>query len=333
MPMCDRWYPLAEMIEDGWMLSLLSCADPLNRRRTDPHFAAETVAARELGAAVGLIDHDLLLAGDTMAAVRHVPRDLGPAWYRGWMIPPAAYQALTDVLAARGTPLIVDAPTYQKAHELPGWYHTFADMTPSSRWLACPPGAVPDLAALSALAAPLGGGAGIVKDYVKSAKHAWDVACYIPDLADPARVQQVVAAFVAEQGPYLAGGIVLRAFETFSVGSRRAAEARVWWLDGSPIAVGAHPDTPGERPVPALAGVAECVGELGARFVTTDLALRQDGVWRVVEVGDGQVSDLPSGTEPDLLVTALVGAPDRPETPGDAGSPQWPEDSERSAPL
>ncbi|WP_446220731.1 ATP-grasp domain-containing protein [Micromonospora sp. IBHARD004] len=28
-------------------------------------------------------------------------------------------------------------------------------------------------------------------------------------------------------------------------------------------------------------------------LVTADLALRADGVWRVVEVGDGQVSDRP----------------------------------------
>lgn len=46
------------------MLSLLSCADPLNRRRADPHFAAEVTVARALGAVVGLIDHDLVVAGE-----------------------------------------------------------------------------------------------------------------------------------------------------------------------------------------------------------------------------------------------------------------------------
>lgn len=59
------------------MPTLLSCADPLDPRRTDPHFAAETAAARELGATVGLIDHDRLLAGDIAAAVRKVPAPPG----------------------------------------------------------------------------------------------------------------------------------------------------------------------------------------------------------------------------------------------------------------
>ncbi|MBF6129894.1 ATP-grasp domain-containing protein [Nocardia brasiliensis] len=290
------------------MLSLLSCADPLDRRCTDPHFAAETLVARELGATVGLLDLDALLSGDAAAAVRKVPRDMGPAWYRGWMIPTLAYAALGDALAARGAPLIVDAATYRTAHELPGWYPIFAAVTPASRWLQGPWGRVPDAAALAELAAPLGNGPGIVKDYVKSAKHRWETACYIPDLTDIPAVRRVVAAFVAEQEKYLAGGIVLRAFESFGSGAYRAPEARVWWLDGKPLLIGAHPDTPDEHPEPTLAHITPHVEQLPARFVTTDLAMRADGVWRVVEVGDGQVSDLPTGVPPEQILAPLLNA-------------------------
>ncbi|MGW4369430.1 ATP-grasp domain-containing protein [Nocardia takedensis] len=288
------------------MLSLLSCADPLAPRRTDPHFAADIEAARALGAAVGLIDHDLLLAGDAAAAVRGVPRDLGPAWYRGWMIPSSAYAALAHSLSERGTPLVVDAAAYRTAHELPGWYDTLAELTPASRWLVTAPNHTPAPEALADLAAPLGPGAGIVKDYVKSAKHAWATACYIPDLTDTPGMHRVVSAFVAEQGDHLAGGLVLRTFEHFGAGRDRAPEARVWWLDGTPVLVGAHPDTPNDHPIPRLDEVARRVARLPARFVTTDLALRADGIWRVVEVGDGQVSDLPAAHEvliPTLLAT------------------------------
>jgi hypothetical protein len=39
-------------------------------------------------------------------------------------------------------------------------------------------------------------------------------------------------------------------------------------------------------------------------FVTVDLARREDGAWRVVELGDGQVSDRPATTAPaDLIAT------------------------------
>lgn len=40
-------------------------------------------------------------------------------------------------------------------------------------------------------------------------------------------------------------------------------------------------------------------------LVTTDPALHEDGRWRVVEVGDGQVSDLPAGACPKTLAAAL----------------------------
>ncbi|WP_380279516.1 ATP-grasp domain-containing protein [Kitasatospora purpeofusca] len=205
-----------------------------------------------------------------------------------------------------------------------------------------PPGAE----RLAPAVARLGGqGPAIVKDYVKSRKDAWDEACYIPDLADLPAVGRVVARFVELQAEHLAGGVVLRRFEEFTrvvwdtraapsgagsedapgggrdagreagregrrrEGRRRAVEARVWWLDGEPVLVGPHPDLPGCPAAPDLSVVRPLVRALGCRFVTTDLAERADGSgWRVVEVGDGQVSELPRGTDPSGLLIALLAA-------------------------
>lgn len=55
------------------------------------------------------------------------------------------------------------------------------------------------------------------------------------------------------------------------------------------------------------------VAAFDARFITTDLALRDDGAWRIVEVGDGQVSDLATGTDPTALLAALIAAADQPK--------------------
>jgi hypothetical protein len=108
----------------------------------------------------------------------------------------------------------------------------------------------------------------------QSRKHEWLEAWYVPDLADTPHLVAVVARFVELQGEFLTGGVVLRAYEPY-------------------------------------APVAPAVRELGCRFVTTDLALREDGRWRVVEVGDGQVSGLPRGAAPDTLF----------ETPAAADAP------------
>ncbi|MGQ4450914.1 ATP-grasp domain-containing protein [Streptomyces griseus] len=283
----------------------LFCADPLRASRPDPQFADDLAAARAAGGRIALLDHDALLAGDAAGAVARVARDSGPYWYRGWMIPSGRYAELETALGARGCSLLTDAAGYRRAHELPGWYEEFEGLTPHSVWRAVVPGASPPTAEeLAGLAAPLGPGPGIVKDFVKSRKHEWHEACYVPELADRERLAAVVGRFVELQDTFLAGGVVLRAFEPFVAGG----EARVWWVDGEAVLTTAHPDTPDRHPVPELPSVREAVGRLGLRWVTTDLALREDGVWRVVEVGDGQVSGLPAGAEAGVLFAALAAA-------------------------
>jgi hypothetical protein len=296
--------------------TILLPQDPLNPRRVDPHYSYEAQLVRGLGGETALVDHDALLAGATADAVRQVPIGTGPAWYRGWMLPVAAYAGFVRALAERGCQLLTSAAAYATAHELPGWYSTFEGATPDSVWLSAAAG--PE--ELAQAAARLGGqGPAIVKDYVKSRKHEWHEACYIPDLADLAALTRVVGRFVELQGEFLAGGVVLRRFHAFASADGgaaglngvdqqgRAAEARVWWVDGEPVLTGPHPDTPELLPTPDLTVVRSLVRSLGCRFVTTDLArLADGGGWMVVEVGDGQVSDLPRGTEVSGLISSLI---------------------------
>lgn len=283
--------------------AMLYCQDPLNPRATDQHFANEARAARELGARVALLDHDALLGGDAERAVERVPHGIGPLWYRGWMIPAAAYDELARALGNRGADLMVTAEAYRSAHELPGWYEAFSGLTPESAWVEVKVGETLGRERLAGLAGALRAGPGIVKDYVKSRKHEWAEACFIPDTTDLDAVARVVGRFVELQGEYLAGGVVLREFETF-VGP----EARVWWLDGTARLVTPHPDTPANaNSTPDLGEVEAAVRRLEAPFVTTDLVRRADGTWRVVEVGDGQVSDMNAAIDAAELIRVLIG--------------------------
>ncbi|WP_051806680.1 ATP-grasp domain-containing protein [Streptomyces sp. NRRL F-2664] len=297
-------------------ITVLYCCDPLDQRRADAHFAAEARQVRAAGGRVLLLDHDALLAGDAERALAQVPEGAGALWYRGWMVPADRYDALDAALRRRGGRLAVTGQEYRRAHELPGWYETFAGLTPASVWLPTDPGRMPDARRLATLAAALPPGAAVVKDYVKSRKHEWDEACYLPDLGDTEALQRVVGRFVALQEKFLTGGVVLRAFEEFvapltPAGTPGAGEVRVWWRDAMPRLITAHPDSPVAEVVtpPALGAVRAAVAALGCPFVTTDLALREDGVWRVVEVGDGQVSDLGAGADPDALVRMLTAGP------------------------
>ncbi|MGW2092821.1 ATP-grasp domain-containing protein [Promicromonospora sukumoe] len=297
-------------------LLLVPC-DPLAPRLPDEHYAREAVTARDTGLSVAVVDHDATVAGDLREALRRVPdSDVErTAWYRGWMLSSSAYSRLGEALEARGLRLLTGPAGYRAAHELPGWYRTFAHLTPASAWVPWEPGRTPTSADVGPLVEALGGGPvggpGVVKDYVKSRKHEWDEACFVPDLADIKTATHVIARMVELQGDDLAGGIVARAFEHFAPDDgERAQEVRVWWVGGVPVLVTPHPDAAAggaaEVPAAVLDVVGASVRALGAPFVTTDLALRTDGVWRVIEVGDGQVSDLPGRQEPGALVGALA---------------------------
>lgn len=152
------------------------------------------------------------------------------------------------------------------------------------------------------LCATLGAGGAVLRDYVKSMKHYWTEACFIPDVHDSHAALRVAARFVDLREDSFTGGLVLRRFEQFD-----GAEVRTWWIDGRCALSTAHPDTAEVPPSPEFLppSLGPIVSALGMRFVTVDLARRADGVWRVIELGDGQVSDRPRSTLPQDLISAL----------------------------
>ncbi|AGZ41610.1 ATP-grasp domain-containing protein [Actinoplanes friuliensis] len=276
---------------------LLVPADALRPRRPDEHFAPEAAAARESGLDVAVIDHDALARGDDpAAAVARVPSG-GTAVYRGWMLHSPQYAALASALAARDVVLRTSADQYRRAHELPGWYDALAAVTPESAWTTGD-----DRDAFEHACDTLRSGAAVLRDYTKSMKHYWHEAAYIPDISDREAAWRVASRFRELRGDDFTGGFVLRRFETFTGG----AEARTWWVDGVCRLVTAHPDTPDTVPPADLHEVTPLVTALGLPFVTVDLAQRDDGRWRVIELGDAQVSDRPTTTSPGELIAAAV---------------------------
>jgi hypothetical protein len=146
----------------------------------------------------------------------------------------------------------------------------------------------------------------IVKDYVKSRKHEWNEACYIPSASDRDVVERVVRRFVELQGSDLNEGLVFREYvslEPLTTHSRSgmplAKEFRIFYLDNVAIYwtnywdEGDYQDS--KPPIDRFQSIAQ---DVRSRFFTMDIALRVDGEWTIVELGDGQVAGLPDTADP-----------------------------------
>lgn len=294
-------------------MRILFCADPLAPRQPDSMFAREADAVRDLGLPFGLIDFESLVAGSPRAAVRRVPEAQGEiAVYRGWMIRPAVYLALHEALVARGVHLINDPAAYERAHHLPGWYLALAGDTPRSVWTTT--GGVVAMDEIARILQPFGDRPLVLKDFVKSRKHEWAEACFIPSASDSAAVERVVRRFVELQGDDLEGGLVFRELVDLEPAGRHpksgmplAREQRIFCLDGAEIASARYWDeiAYASRVAPRewIAGLA---ARVQSRFFTMDIAEIRGGGFTVIEVGDGQVSALPEDADVRAFYQAIA---------------------------
>lgn len=280
----------------------------------DAAFDAERRAAEAAGLETQLVDAEALEVGDFGRAVRRVPEaaERQGALYRGWMMSVASYGALWEALARRHTVLLNAPEQYRRAHHLPESYPVIVDHTPRTVWTTS--GAAVDFAVVTGLLAPLGDAPIIVKDYVKSQKHAWSEACFIASAADGEAVRRVVTRFVELQGAGLVGGLVFREFvelEPLTTHSKSGMpltkEFRVFFLDGRPLLTAAYWEE-GEYhdELPPSDLFLDVAARVESRFFTMDVARRTDGQWIIMELGDGQVAGLPERLEASRFYQALA---------------------------
>lgn len=228
----------------------------------DEMFADQHAAVTAAGFTASLCP-DSVLAG--LRPLRGVPPG-STVVYRGWMATAEEYAALVRAVErCEATPLTLPEK-YLAAHHLPNWYPALADLTPETRVLSAD-------ADLAAELRALGWGAFFIKDFVKSLKTGRGSI-----VRDPADAPAVVAELREYRGR-IEGGVCVRRVEEFVSGS----EQRFFVLKGIGYAADGGP-------VPRA--VQQCAERIVSPFFSVDVARRSDGELRVVEVGDGQVSDL-----------------------------------------
>lgn len=285
-------------------------AHPLSARRIDDAFAAEREAAEAAGFDTGIV------AIDALPELRAtIPEGDAPVLHRTWIHPPDRHAALEAALAARGRTLLTSTEAYLFAHHVPRWYPAFGrELTAETAWM---PGTAFDLAEVAAFArASFGDKPVLVKDWVKSRKHEWEEACFIPSAASAADVSRVVARFLELQGDLLEGGLVFREILPFrkvghhtKSGMPLVREFRCFFAAGLRVLTApywsAREGDADDGDPPPDAWLEDAAKRCRSTFFALDVAELEGGGWRVVEVNDGGTAGIPDGCDVRAFYAAL----------------------------
>lgn len=241
---------------------ILYPADFFKPKKVDEAFRPEALRLRDEGFEIHTVNLD-----DLPAARRRFPSAIdGPVLYRGWMLDAPAYGQLVELIASgNGQPFTSEA-AYLATHHIPNWAPRLGNLTAETIVL-------PNGSDFESELRKLGWDAFFVKDYVKSLKVSMG-----SKISDPS----MIGALVEEMRKYrgtIEGGLCIRRVESL----RPDTEQRFFVLNGE--AYGAEPGD-----VPEI--VQTCAQTIDSPFFSVDIAENETGDLRVVELGDGQVSDL-----------------------------------------
>lgn len=243
-------------------MRLLFPCDPFDKSAVDENYVEEWQAAVAIGMACSLFSFEDFEEG--IFRPRPAFAEGEAIVYRGWMLRPARYAALVGACAAQGTKSLASAAQYRHCHYLPEWYATCAGDTPETLFAARDADFV---AAVAGKDWP----AFFVKDYVKSLTSTrGSVAATAQDIAS-------VVDLIEQYRGEIEGGVCIRRFEQLLP----ETEERYFVWRGR-----AHGR---EGSVPEL--VTSIAARIGSPFFSVDMVRSADGRLRLIELGDGQVSD------------------------------------------
>lgn len=284
------------------MTRIIFCNDYLSPNQVDIDFTDEYNAAVKQGFSIELLSFEALEKGDIVKACQKIKTagSIEKACYRGWMLTPDLYELLYNHLINKNIQLINTPEEYLNCHYFPYYYPIIKDLTAESIWVAVNNEVNFDevFAALNIFENK----AVILKDYVKSEKHYWHTACYIPNASDKENVKKISNTFLSLRGNALNKGLVYREFLPLAhlVNHSQSdmplsLEYRLFYFKNELLYAAEYweegeyqIEKPNFVPFNALAKAVK------SNFFTMDIAQKENGDWIVMELGDGQVSGLPA---------------------------------------
>lgn len=243
-------------------MRLLYPCNPLEKNKPDEAFEEEFRAAQEPGLPCGLYSAEDFECGEFQPRPAFTEGE--EVLYRGWMLTPDDYVRLYTAVAGKGGRMLTSPEQYRHCHYLPEWYPLCVDVTPKTICLERD-------AKFSEAINALGWGGYFVKDYVKS------LTTSRGSLAKNAEEVEEIVDLIEKYRGQVEGGVCVREFEDL----QPETEERFFVWKKQPHAR--------DGVIPAI--VTEVARRIDSPFYSVDVVLDAKGAPRLIELGDGQVSD------------------------------------------
>lgn len=295
-------------------LYILFCESPFQANKVDESFEDQFVAAKANGFATLLFNFEDLTSADrsSIATKRIKPvEESAKVIYRGWMLTPTQYAWLYDDLLSKNYQLINSVEEYQNCHYLPDSLRFIESRTPKTvfeKW-----DNKNSLDKLIEKTKVFGSNPVILKDYVKSEKHDWETACFVPDASNTDKLIQSINNLIELRGKYLNEGIVVRAFVELNdltihtkSGMPLTEEYRLFFYNNQLVGIYDYWEE-GEYKLtkPNTTEFEKIAKVIQSNFFSMDIARQKNGDWVIIELGDGQVAGLPDRTDRNEFYTQL----------------------------
>ncbi len=280
---------------------ILFCENPFQANKVDEDFEDQFISAKENGFEIILFNFEDLTSADrfSIATKSIKPKDkLVNVIYRGWMLTPKQYSVLYNDLISKNYKLINTAEEYQNCHYLPDSLKFIESRTPKTVFEKFEnENSIEKLLEKSKVFKQK---SVILKDYVKSEKHDWETACFVPDASNIDRLKQTISNLVILRDKYLNEGIVVREFVELNYltihsksGMPLTEEYRLFFCNKKLVGIYDYWEE-GEYKLskPDTTEFEEIAKQVESNFFSMDIARQKNGALIIIELGDGQVAGL-----------------------------------------
>ena len=283
-------------------LYILFCESPFEPNKVDEDFEDQFLSAKQNGFTTIIFNFEDLISADRFSvATRRIKpiEKLEKVIYRGWMLTPKQYSILYKDLLLKNYQLINTVEEYQNCHYLPDSLRFISDRTPKTIFEKFDnENSIEELIEKSKI---FGQKSVILKDYVKSEKHDWDMACFVENVSNIDNLRQTINNLVKLRDKYLNEGIVIREFVELNdlaihskSGMPLTEEYRLFFYDNKLVGIYDYWEE-GEYKLskPDTKEFEDIAIQIESNFFSMDIARQKNGEMIIIELGDGQVAGLP----------------------------------------